>query len=723
MIRVINLFILLWMLSSIYSFADNEGEAIKKQMWETEAFKPVEIPEKYTNASCVIMNRTLEYDIKSIFMYVQVNSTFHKRVKIQDKAGVEEYSTFSFTGDLEQGFYQKNKSGANIYAGFKVIKTDGREIEIDIKELLVTDEAIEGKLKTVLNKVSIPDLEVGDILDYYFAEKFFYNKDYEYGYVMIEPYVFYLSDVYPIISQNISIKSGSNCRINCRSMNGAPPLEILVDSKNSFAGKLVDNKRDALKKEKWVNHKLETPMLRVNLLYTRKPRKTGSYASFLSESGLYKDEITQDDLTVYVKHIVKGGYFGIDLVSKNIKKRKIKKNDDKVFRIFDEVKRFDLELIDRYKFLLGSGPYNSGDERIAAHFSYFLNKYKIPHSILLTTDKNDVRLSDLYSGIELKSLIRIDLDEPLYISNINPLTVLSDIDPKIAGNQAYAWQVYPKVKKNTLKPCTIPMQDHFANNSKTKVDVVLAFDSLVTQIEITQSLQKAMRHAAQYNLINKVEFFDEYESHFGKKEFTTLYTTRTRPSILKKEDEKIEDLRMEMARKREEYLKDYIKDDYNLVKEFKLTDFEIVEMGLFNKDNVFTYKIAGSVEDLISKVGRNYILDAGRLISTQVSLNEEEKKNRHYNIYMNNPKSFDNTIVINIPEGYRVKGLELFNADVKSSVGGFTSKAIQDGSKIIITTHKYYTTANSDKSLWNEFIPFIDAAFNMSQKQLLFEKM
>ena len=329
----------------------------------------------------------------------------------------------------------------------------------------------------------------------------------------------------------------------------------------------------------------------------------------------------------------------------------------------------------------------------------------------------------MYSGIELKSLIRIDLDEPLYISNINPLTVLSDIDPKIAGNQAYAWQVYPKVKKNTLKPCTIPMQDHFANNSKTKVDVVLAFDSLVTQIEITQSLQKAMRHAAQYNLINKVEFFDEYESHFGKKEFTTLYTTRTRPSILKKEDEKIEDLRMEMARKREEYLKDYIKDDYNLVKEFKLTDFEIVEMGLFNKDNVFTYKIAGSVEDLISKVGRNYILDAGRLISTQVSLNEEEKKNRHYNIYMNNPKSFDNTIVINIPEGYRVKGLELFNADVKSSVGGFTSKAIQDGSKIIITTHKYYTTANSDKSLWNEFIPFIDAAFNMSQKQLLFEKM
>ena len=121
MIRVINLFILLWMLSSIYSFADNEGEAIKKQMWETEAFKPVEIPEKYTNASCVIMNRTLEYDIKSIFMYVQVNSTFHKRVKIQDKAGVEEYSTFSFTGDLEQGFYQKNKSGANIYAGFKEI--------------------------------------------------------------------------------------------------------------------------------------------------------------------------------------------------------------------------------------------------------------------------------------------------------------------------------------------------------------------------------------------------------------------------------------------------------------------------------------------------------------------------------------------------------------------------------------------------------------------------
>ncbi len=725
--KIIGLSILLWMFSFISLYAENESEAFRKQMWETEAFKDVQIPEKYLNGSCVIMNRSYEYQLRPVLIFIglsclDVTTMLHNRVKILDKAGIEEYSTFSFEGEFV-GDNSSRKINDNVFAGFKIIKSDGKEIEIDIRNLLTTDEAERGRDKATLNKVSIPDLEVGDVLDYYFVKKVRNSADYN-GFYNHETQVFYLSDVYPILHQVITLKCANKCYLSCKSFNGAPDMQVLNESEKSCEYRLVDENRDALKKEKWVNRFMDSPFVKYQIAFINLGNNF-SYNSFINKKIKFKKDISQEELLGFVNYFVdfKYKYSGAKLVRPYIQKRKPKTLEDKIFRVFDEAKRYNIGLTDKRTFLFDTPPLKFSNEGTAVILTSLLKKYKIPYSLLLTTDKSEIKLEDLFLRDDIIVVIRIDAKNPYYISGLMPFSVLTDIDPYLAGNKAYEIQIYPKIKKAALKQVTIPDFDYKANNSKALVDVSVSFDSLITYLDINQSLQNSLRYAHQYNLVGRADLYEEYERHFGPKEFVTLYSSRTKPSILKKQEDKINDVRKEQVREREEYIKDMVKSEYNLNKDFTLSQFEILDYGLFNEGNVFSFKIKGQVEDLVSKVGRNYMLDAGKLISSQISLDEEMRNTREFNIYIGYPRSYENTVVINIPDGYRVKGLDLFNANVVSSVGGFTSKAVQEGRKITITTYKYYSKGYADKLLWNEFVPFIDEAFNVSQKQLLFEKL
>lgn len=604
--KIINLSILLWISSFISLYAENESELLKKRMWESEAFNDTEIPEKYLKSSCVIMNRSFEHQVEPAVLFMgssplKYTTIFHYRVKLLDKAGVTEYSTFSFEGNFESS-YSSWKVNDNVYAGFKIIKSDGREIVIDIKELLVTDEAKKGRAKETTNKVAIPDLEVGDVIDYYFGKETM-NVYENYSVIVPDAQVVLMNDVYPIVHQTITLKLGKKCYLSCKSLNGAPKIQELESSKKNTVFQLVDENRDAIKKELWVNHHLESPLIKFQISFFG-ANNNFSYTSFVDKNVKYKDTIRQEELNEFVNYFVdfKYKYSGAKLIRPNIQKRKPKTLEDKIYRVFDEAKRYNLGLTDKKTFLFDTPPLKFSNERTAIILTSLLKKYKIPYSLLLTTDKSEIKLEDLFLRDDIIVVIRIDGKNPYYISGLMPFSVLADIDPCLAGNKAYEIQIYPKIKKAALKQVTIPDFDYKANNSKALVDVSVSFDSLITYLDINQSLQNSLRYAQQYNLIGRADLYEEYERHFGPKEFVTLYSSRTKPSILRKQEDKINDVRKEQVREREEYIKDMVKSEYNLNKDFTLSQFEILDYGLFNEGNVFSFKIKGQVEDLVSKV-------------------------------------------------------------------------------------------------------------------------
>ena len=531
--RIANLTILIWIFSLINLNAQEESETFREKIWKSEPFKEVVIPDKYAKASCVIINRSFEFQIKLRFSYVDVTTIYHKRIKLQDNAGVIQHSSFSFTGDMDMDYYKRRNSDDQVYAGFKIIKSDGREIEIDIKELLVYDEAKKGKQKAVLNKISIPNLEIGDILDYYLVNKSKYPNGNIYS--AYDPYELFLEDVYPIVEQTISIQAGPSCYLNCRSINGAPKMEVLFDESGKRpVYRIIDKNRDAIKMEKWVNYTMESPYIKFQAFYASGKIIAKSYSFFLNKPGIIKDEIAQNELLSFAKFIGGMEYFGKKEITKQIKSRRPKTKEEKIFRAFDEGKRFHLRLFTKSSFLLGEESYLQDNEQVIGNLSYFLRKYKIPHSILFTTDKSKIRLNDLFMRDDIIAVLRVDGENPLYISDVMPFSVLTDVDARFAGNQAYEYQMYPKLKKAGLKICTIPENDYKANNSNTNLEVTMSFDSLKTILEIDQSVKKVMRPSMQYPLINKVDFFEEYARKFGKE-----FKINKLASTIKKENIKV----------------------------------------------------------------------------------------------------------------------------------------------------------------------------------------
>jgi hypothetical protein len=130
------------------------------------------------------------------------------------------------------------------------------------------------------------------------------------------------------------------------------------------------------------------------------------------------------------------------------------------------------------------------------------------------------------------------------------------------------------------------------------------------------------------------------------------------------------------------------------------------------------YQIRG----LLRKAGINYIFQAGKLIGTQVEINEEELK-RKYDVYSDCPRTYTNEISITIPEGYKVLGLEKLLMNVSNETGSFLSKAWMDGNVLKIKTTKIYLHNFEKNNDWAKMVQFLDAAYDFTQARVLLKKI
>ena len=82
-----------------------------------------------------------------------------------------------------------------------------------------------------------------------------------------------------------------------------------------------------------------------------------------------------------------------------------------------------------------------------------------------------------------------------------------------------------------------------------------------------------------------------------------------------------------------------------------------------------------------------------------------------------------NNINITIPDGYTVSGIDKLNTSVVNETGGFTSKAIDEGNVLKITTHKYYENNYEPKENWSKMVSFLDATYQFTQEKILLKKI
>lgn len=163
-----------------------------------------------------------------------------------------------------------------------------------------------------------------------------------------------------------------------------------------------------------------------------------------------------------------------------------------------------------------------------------------------------------------------------------------------------------------------------------------------------------------------------------------------------------------------------------------IEDKEILNYETFNNDmnqleyNIpFEVKTTISSEMLLEDAGDSYIFQIGLVIGTQSELYQEtERINPIEMIY---PNRYNYEIIVNIPEGYTVEGLESLIIDKRyiasngKETAKFESNYKLEGNKIIITIEEFYKTHEFDLHKYEEFRNVINAASDFNKAAILFK--
>jgi hypothetical protein len=128
------------------------------------------------------------------------------------------------------------------------------------------------------------------------------------------------------------------------------------------------------------------------------------------------------------------------------------------------------------------------------------------------------------------------------------------------------------------------------------------------------------------------------------------------------------------------------------------------------------------LKKLVSKAGRNYIFDVGKLIGDQIKLEQSELEKREMDIWIPNARAIENNITIIIPASYTVDGFQELNTSVDNESGAFISTAKIEGDKLIISTRKVYKKNFDKKELWPNYVAFLEAGYKFSQAKVVLKK-
>ncbi|MCU0423270.1 MAG: DUF3857 domain-containing protein [Bacteroidia bacterium] len=155
------------------------------------------------------------------------------------------------------------------------------------------------------------------------------------------------------------------------------------------------------------------------------------------------------------------------------------------------------------------------------------------------------------------------------------------------------------------------------------------------------------------------------------------------------------------------------------VKNYDHTQFQEINLPLQIDANLET-------DYYIEPVGDNLLLKIGEVIGQQSEMYQEKPRTNKVDIEF--AHAYNRTITFEIPDGYKLKGLEKLNlklefnnADGKPSYG-FVSSYKLEGNKLIITCTEYYNDLTYQVKEFENFKKVINAAADFNKITILLEK-
>ncbi|TFF34679.1 DUF3857 domain-containing protein [Mucilaginibacter psychrotolerans] len=718
---------------SAQTYNEKAGE-IQKLVWGAPPpeFLLKEVPAKYAGEGAVIlaqsytMQRTSNLKVHFFIVTAGIGnkvsriSTFHERVKINDKSALERYSTLEYQKLLDKSIsllITKITDLHETYIGAKILKPNGQEVVINTGEEVL----LKNTGKDQQGKLAIPGLQVGDILDYYISNNDLSERGYDDNYLNNDK-VFVLADEYPILNYSLNFQVNKKSTVLYINANGAPAFQesTLDNGDKVYNLKLKDLPK--IQAQKWTSTFRQLPYIEISNQSSIKMfnnyygnQKTGGMDAnkALFESAFNEQTHPIDEEPAKMLKDYFGGKKKMRAVPLDSSMKVF--YDTWKLHVFGNFIKSDLDDMSQLN-------YRTARSKTAViDMSRLLTDMDIPHDILLVASREGSSLDNVFIMSDFDAIIRIaNGNNPLYMSFYDAVTHFNEIPAKFQGEKAIA--LTPE-RKNARKyefneyQATLPVSPADKNKIEEKLNVWLMADYQHIKIQRTVKQTGFLRHSGQKELLSAMDIDagltelvngDPLEKRLSKN-----------PQTKKSADAFLAGMGKTSAQLRQDFM-DEAKSQFDQ-EPSQLLDYKVINKGLEVNLPPFEYTSTMVLNNFVKKAGNNYILDVGKLAGSFVQLEEKDRK-RAIDVYMPGARSFKYIIALNIPPGYKVTGVEDLNKQKSNKTGSFSSTAVVAGNMLNITLTRTYNNNFEKAADWPLVAELVDAAFAFNNQKILLEK-
>lgn len=750
--RIVKVFmclgICLFTLNAAFAFSDVEDyklhvEEVKKEVWgwNKPEFKTYKVPSEFDRFSYVTLAKHVEISasMNKKFHFVALanwtkkeylyTSTIREMIKLNDKAALDEYSEISYQQFRQKNFYTATGTSTTII-GVRVIKPNGIVKEVSTDETVLTKDSKRDKQA----KLAISDLQVGDIIDYFICTE----DKMEDGKAPEESF-FVFGDENPILNYSVHCVLGKKYAIEYRAMNGAPEFKQSQGEDEDIVLDVGKADIPAFPTTLWMSAMRQLPILRLNIIVgykgmyakSRNSRRPGEVYRNQSADEIMEDqEIEIESLKAYVKPGSKTNlYF-------DVKSALLKIDKD-----FEKLPKAELALrvfyVCRYLYTMNvsaSSPikvdfarnYGTMDTKMYLFtLSEVMRDFGINAGVALVSSKYGPRINQVMKKNDYNFLVVINEEKTLYMgieslfspANFIPYqyegvensTVINSGPPISASRRLFNKSVV-----------SLPTSSWMQNVQSERLNVSFnPVDLQVVKIERQTSNTGHFCADAQKDLMPFEQYFEAERHQMGiEKSLIEEFSESKRTKTLSDE------YRSAFGKAREEQRRRFLIEVERQfgMKPKELFSFKIDTLGMRHTEPAFVYSTHFSMEGLVKKAGANYIMDIGKLISSQIQLKAWQRE-RKVDVYMPFARTFEYVISVAIPEGYKAEGIEKLSQKVETDAASFLVTTSAVNNQVNVSVKKIYKHSFEAVSNWPMIVEVLDAAVNFNSSKLLIRKI
>jgi hypothetical protein len=651
---------------------------------------------------------------------VYYQTTFHERVKINDKAALDDYSTLEYQKKLDNTFsagFVKLYNKTDTYIGAKIIKPDGKEIIVNTdEEVLTKDES-----KNKAGKLAISDLQVGDVLDYYLRTE----KIQELTEEMQGPYTFFLGGEYPILYQSIRLQLDEKSGVEYINANNAPALKELRDDDDNIILFSEQRNLPKIQSSLWTSSYRQYPYISLQYMFLAK----GVDASSHFNRGEVKHGTLSDDLLNQFEKIIEApslpvnyapynstaAYFGGEKHLKDQPQDTLIKTLYTAWRhsTFCDFSTTAINITNDDNYLLANSLIG------AISMSRMLRLLGIDHELVLACPRTSNKLKDVMNITDFEALIHLKTGKDYWLSFNDIVTQFNEIPSRLQGEDGLVFRPDVDAKKLSYEQTgkiKIPVTGPDKNFETENINVAFNTGNMQQlQIDRSTQLSGATRHYTQKELLMMEDMEADLAASVNEKKLTD------RLAADKKQQKLVTEYTAAFAKEKtnqKSYFEDEIKNQFDQPAK-DITTYEVKNEGLFNSD--FVYHTSFTMDNFVKKAGNNYIVEAGKLIGSTSKIDDKDRI-RSIDVYAPYARTYTYNITLAIPKGYKVKGLENFNKNISNETGSLTATATADDATVKLTIVQQYLKNFEPAANWPKLLELMDGLYDISNQKLLFEK-